>query len=211
MKTIDLKFILTLTFCILGTLFLNTHALGDEGSSLLTDGGSLTVDLGVDLTPHLTGEKIIFFTNWTAAYHNDPNGAIKVVAECVDMKRISTTLVGANLVLKQPNQTSVLPASGYNWSDWFEGTQVCEGDMVRLRSVVTVGGIDYPSNEPFKLYKNGEPVKTDYHGHPLINYSCFGSRIQYPFIRYMPAEYNGVPEGHTDPNGYYTLYDSCRN
>ena len=204
MKTINLKSIFTLTFCILGTLFLNTHALAVSRIS--------SSELGVDLTPHVTGQKIIFFTNWTAAYHSDPNGAIKVIAECMDVIRTSTELEGTNLVLEHPNQTSVLPASGYNWSDWFEGTQVCEGDMVRLRSSVDFGnGVVVPSNEPFKLYKNGEPVKTDSNGHPLINYSCFGSRIQYPFIRYMPAEYNGVPEGHTDPNGYYTLYDSCRN
>ncbi len=201
MKTIDLKSILTLTFCILGTLFLNTHAFGQAISSS---------ELGVDLNQHLTGQKTIYFTNWTAAYHNDPNGAIKVKAECVDVKRTSTQLNGFDLAL-QANQTSYLPASGYNWSDYWNGTQICQGDMIRLKAVLTIGGQDFSSPNAFKLYKNFEPVKTDDGGHPLINYSCFGSRDQYPFIRYMPAEFNGVPEGHTDPNGYYELFDSCRN
>ena len=212
MKTINLKLILT--FCILGTLFLNTHALGDETPNSLLGSGDSTVkavDLGVDLTPHLTGEKIIFFTNWTAAYHNDPNGAIKVIAECMDLKRISTQLGGSNLVMDESQKSVSLPASGYNWSDYWDGTVMCEGDMIRLRAVISFGGEigDVASNEPLKLYKNGVPVKTDPNGHPLINYSCFGSGFQFPFIRYMTADY-GLPAGHTDPNGYYALFDSCR-
>ena len=187
MKTINLKSILT--FCILGTLFLNTHAHGQTPSNRVSSS-----ELGVDLTPHLTGGKIIFFTNWTAAYHSDPNGAIKVVAQCMDVRRTSTELEGINFVLKQ-RQSSVLPARGYNWSDWLEGTQICEGgDIIRLRSVLTVGGIDYPANDPFKLYKNGEPVKTDDAGHPLISYSCFGGGFQFPHIRYMPADKYDQPK-----------------
>ena len=201
MKTINLKSILTLTFCILGTLFLNTHAFGQAISS---------TELGVDLNQHLTGQKTIYFTNWTAAYHSDPNGAIKVIADCVDVIRTSTQLKSYTFQTKL-RQKSVLPASGYNWSDFWNGTQICQGDMVRLRTVVTIGGQDLTSPEPFKLYRNFDPVKTDQDGNPLINYSCVSSRAQYPFIRYMPAEFNGVPEGHTDPNGYYALFDSCRN
>ena len=58
---------------------------------------------------------------------NDPNGAIKVVAECIDVMRISGRLDSTRTTLTiTTNQRSFLPASGYNWSDWWSGTQVCE-------------------------------------------------------------------------------------
>ena len=200
MKTIDLKSILTLTFCILGTLFLNTHAFGAGGVS--------SSELGIDLSQHVTSQKTIYFTNWTAAYHNDPNGPIKVIAECANVIRNSIEIRGYDFYL-QVNQSSVLPASGYNWIDWLDGTIICESDMVRLRSVISIGGIDVNSPEPFKLYRNRELVKTDEDGNPLVNYKCFSDRVQYPSIMYMSADYDGIPDGHTNPDGFYALYDTC--
>ena len=81
--------------------------------------------------------------------------------------------------------------------------------MIALR--LTIGCYEVPSDEPFKLYKNGNPVKTDRQGNPLIDYSCFGSGSQFPHIRYMPADKYDQPRDHTDPNGHYALFDYCSN
>ena len=135
----------------------------------------------------------------------------------MDIQKLSTKLNGNDFVTVNIKD-SILPATGYTWSDYVDGTLSCAAnDVIRLQPTVTVDGeilnVNSDSNlldKPFQLYNALEPVKTDGLGDPIIGWECTTSTY-FAYIMYLPTGQYDQPrnEDHADPNGHYSLFEEC--
>ena len=158
-------------------------------------------------------ENSVTFINWTQSGHDIEDKDLLIQATCLERRMTSQSLVSSPHDFNIINGTEVtLPATGrdIDYSEGLYEKESCVGIRLIRHQLYEGSSVNHLLSEgAFPLYRNLTKVPTTAEGYTVIGTNCNKSKY-YAYIKYIPVGQGDQPVDSEDPDGHYTLLESCR-
>ena len=216
--------LIPLLLCVLALTIPTTVDAGRKNRNRKRNSATTTTTTTTTSNPNLDSygfprydslkENSITFINWTQSGHNNEDKDLLIQAACLRRIATSESLVTSPHDFSIINGTEVtLSATGRD-IDYREGLyekESCVGIRLIRHQMFSDGtSINHFASEgAIPLYRNLTKVPTTAEGYTVIGTNCNKSKY-YAYIKYIPVGQGDQPVDSEDPDGHYSLLESCR-